>query len=320
MKSSIHDQIAKQIGEIEQGRIRRHVETLAGFGPRSVDDPATVQKTLAYLEDQLVTFGYAVSREPFGAEPYEFNLLASTVGKELPNSIVELGGHYDTVRGSPGADDNGSAVAGVLEIARVLRASSCRRTIRFCLFGAEESGLRGSRAHVDAICNNSNEEVDGIVVFEMIGFRTDEPNSQSTPIRIPIILSPPRVGNFVCVVSNFRSRRVAARFQNAARRYVPDLPLFVVKRLGGVLKDGARSDHRPYWDSKRRGIMLSDTANFRNPHYHQPTDLPDTLDYSFAVQIARATAAMLIEWAGGGMTNDREMTKSQCPMTKSAKS
>ncbi len=121
MKSSIHDQIAKQIGEIEQGRIRRHVETLAGFGPRSVDDPATVQKTLAYLEDQLVTFGYAVSREPFGAEPYEFNLLASTVGKELPNSIVELGGHYDTVRGSPGADDNGSAVAGVLEIARVLR-------------------------------------------------------------------------------------------------------------------------------------------------------------------------------------------------------
>ncbi len=295
--SSLHDQIATRIRQIDVTHLQRHVETLAGFGPRSVDDPQAVARARDFLEDELTLYGYEVQREPFGVQPHEVNLLASTVAREQPEAVVELGAHYDTVRGSPGADDNASAVAGLLEIARVLSDVACRRTIRFCLFGGEESGLRGSRAHVEAIAGNARQHVEGIVVFEMIGYRTRQPGSQRTPLRIPWLLSPPRTGDFICAVGNYRSRHLAARFQQAARRYVPQLPVFAVKFWGGVLKDGARSDHRPYWHQKRRGIMITDTANFRNPHYHQPSDLPETLDYQFAGQVAQATMAMLIEWA-----------------------
>ena len=297
MKSSIHDQIAERILQIDEVIVQRHVETLVGFGPRSVDDPAAVRRTLNYLQSELAGYGYDVRRESFDEQPHDVNLLAQVAGCEQPESVIELGAHYDTVPGSAGADDNASAVAGLLEIARMYSDLACGRTVRFCLFGAEESGLRGSHAHVDAIKRNENERVEGILVFEMIGYRTRQPRTQRTPIRIPLILSPPRVGDFICVVSNFRSRSLAARLHQAARRYVPDLRLFVVKRLGGVVKDGARSDHRPYWNDRRRGIMITDTANFRNPHYHKPSDLPETLDYEFIVQVTRATAAMLLEWS-----------------------
>ncbi|MDH3640281.1 MAG: M28 family peptidase, partial [Gammaproteobacteria bacterium] len=147
MKSNLSNEIVQCIQRIDETCVQRHVETLAGFGPRSIDDPLAVARTLDYLHSELASYGYDVSREPFGDQPHEVNLLASVVGHERPEAVIELGAHYDTVRGSPGADDNASAVAGVLEIARVLCDLVCRRTVRFCLFGAEESGLRGSHAH-----------------------------------------------------------------------------------------------------------------------------------------------------------------------------
>ena len=131
----------------------------------------------------------------------------------------------------------------------------------------------------------------------MIGYRSYESNSQRTPFRIPLVLWPPRTGDFITVVSDFQSSSIATRFQKAARKYVPTLRVFLVKRIGRLLRDGIRSDHSMYWQAGRRGVMITDTANFRNPNYHLPTDTPDTLDFNFVVQVAQAAAATSLEWA-----------------------
>lgn len=289
--------IAALIVQIDEIAVRRHVEVITGIGPRSVDDPDAVFRTLDYLKSCLQEYGYRVLEESYGERPYELNLLAEVIGTGCPGKVFELAAHYDTVRGSPGADDNTSGVAGSLEIARVLAGADSNRTMRFCFFGAEESGLRGSAGHVEHINRNKTQHVEGMVVFEMIGYRTTQRGSQRTPVRIPVILNPPSVGDFICIVSNYSSRSIASRFVRAARRYVPDLKIYAVRRLGGFIKDAARSDHVPYWRDGRKGIMITDTANFRNPNYHQATDTSETLDYEFIVQVSRAAAAMMLDWA-----------------------
>jgi Zn-dependent M28 family amino/carboxypeptidase len=289
--------IAELIAGIDEPLVRQHVQRLAGLGPRSVDDADSVIGAIAYLKSALEGFGYKVDLEPFGTEPYEVNLVAELRGASISDRVFELGAHYDTVRGSPGADDNASGVAGVLAVAEILKRAAIRRTIRFCLFGAEESGLRGSYAHVRAIRENTHQRVEGIAVFEMIGYRTQAPKSQRTPVRIPLVIWPPRTGDFIAVVSNFRSRRIAIRFEQAAARYVPELRVYAVKRLGDFFRDATRSDHLPYWRNRLSGVMITDTANFRNPNYHKPTDTAETLDYEFLVSVSRTAAAMLLEWA-----------------------
>ena len=290
--------IQAAVETIDPRRLQQHVATIAGYGPRSVDDAAAVLRTLSYCREQLRDSGYTVIEERFGDALEQINLLARRRGMLEPERVLELGAHYDTVRRTPGADDNASGVAGVLEVARVVSGLRLQRTLRFCLFGGEESGLTGSTAHAQQVVESEDERVEGILVFEMIGFRTSTANSQTTPVRIPLLLWPPRTGDFIAVISDFRSRRLAIDWERAARRWVPGLQIFPVKRIGGWFRDAARSDHVPYWRLRRKGVMITDTANFRNPNYHKPTDLPETLDYDFAADVARATLAMMLEDAG----------------------
>jgi len=209
-----------------------------------------------------------------------------------------VGAHYDTVRNCPGADDNGSGVAGVLEIARVLVDHRPERTVRMCFFAAEEVGLVGSRAHVERILADSSRRVDGLLDLEMIGYRVHEQGSQDAPVRIPLIASIPQQGDFILVAGNFQSGGLGNIFEGCVDRYVPGLKYFSANRIAGFFGDAARSDHYPYWQAGLRGIMLTDTANFRNPHYHRRTDTIDTIDFEFLCAVSRATAAALIEWGG----------------------
>jgi len=108
-----------------------------------------------------------------------------------------------------------------------------RRTIRFCFFGLEETTRGGSRTHLARIVSRKHERLAGVLVFEMIGYRTYDSNSQRTPVRIPLVLWPPRAGDFIAVVSDFRSSAIATRFHKAAKKYVPTLRVYLVKRIGG---------------------------------------------------------------------------------------
>jgi aminopeptidase YwaD len=293
----IPERILDCIKRIDEAKVRNHVESFCEIGPRCDELPSSIHSTLAYLKGALDEYGYHVQVEQSDSE-YQTNVIAELPGTMSKNCVFEIGAHYDTKPNTPGADDNGSGLAGLLEIARAMAGIKCRKTIRFCFFGMEETTRGGSRSHVARIVSRGNERLAGVLIFEMIGYRSYESNSQRTPVRIPLILWPPRTGDFITVVSDFRSSSIATRFQKAAQRYVPTLRVFLVKRIGGLLKDGIRSDHSMYWQAGRRGVMITDTANFRNPNYHRPSDTPDTLDFNFVVQVAQVTAATALEWAG----------------------
>jgi Zn-dependent M28 family amino/carboxypeptidase len=251
---------------------------------------------VAYLKQTLDQYGYEVEDERSDSE-YQTNVIAELPGTISKNRVFEIGAHYDTKPNTPGADDNASGLAGLLEIARAMAGVKSRRTVRFCFFGLEETTRGGSRSHVARMISRRNERLAGVLVFEMIGYRTYESNSQRTPLRIPLVLWPPRTGDFIAVISDFRSTSIATRFQKAAKQYVPTLRVYLVKRIGRLLRDGIRSDHSMYWKAGRKGVMITDTANFRNPNYHLPSDTPDTLDFQFVAQVAQAAAATALEWA-----------------------
>jgi Zn-dependent M28 family amino/carboxypeptidase len=298
--------IESAVSGISESSLRRHVAALTGIGPRPWNDEEATAATLAYLDRTLRGFGYRVETEVVplaatagrdgGSRSEPRNLIAVLEGGKEPDRIIEVGAHYDSVPLAPGADDNASGVAGVLEIARVAASFEFRKTLRFCLFAMEEVGLVGSRAHVERI-RSRGESHEGILVLEMIGYATDRPDSQASPVRIPLLLSPPRTGDFILVVGNFPSGGIGNRFERAAGLYVPELEIFSLERLGGFFRDAARSDHSPYWRAGLRGVMITDTANFRNPNYHRPSDTIDTLDFVFCRGVTRAAAAAVFEWA-----------------------
>ena len=302
--------IAARLSEVAIERIKHDVARIAGFGPRCNERPDAISNTITYITSRLQESGYMVATETCGADP-QVNVVTQAVGRTEPARILEFAAHYDTVPNSPGADDNGSGVAGLLELARVLARARLARTIRFCFFAMEEVDKRGSRTHVEIMAEKPDESVDGVVVYEMIGFRTDAPRSQRTPFRFPLVLWPPTTGNFIAVVSNSLSRGLAELFAQAARCNIPSMRIYVLKRLGGYLGDAVRSDHVCYWHAGRRGIMVTDTANFRNPNYHQASDTPETLDYHFIAEIVAASAAMALEWAGcpGGTGDPRHFQR-----------
>jgi hypothetical protein len=227
------------------------------------------------------------------------NLFAELRGARQPDRIIEVSAHYDTVPFSPGADDNSSGVAALLEVARVLADARPAKTIRFCFFGAEESGLLGSAAHLQDLLADDSQTVEGLLNLDGVGFATDEPDSQRAPVRIPIVAWMPTTGNFITVIGNWSSGWLGNLYEDAADVYVPELRYFSANRIGGMFDDARRSDHAVYWDAGYDAIFLADTTEFRTDTYHQPTDTPDTLDHVFLRRVTQATAATLLEWADG---------------------
>jgi len=300
------------VNDVKTNNLKIHVWELTSTGCR-FDKPGVdfdvefyqqiQSQKISYITSELEKYGYKVSSEEFEFPDcfnYDekikgINLFASKKGTVYPNKIIELGAHYDTLNG-PGADDNCSGVAGVLEIARTLADVQTKKTIRFCFFDLEEWGLFGSRFHVTNILE-SKEDFEGIIVFEMIGYATDEPDTQKTPLRIPVIFNPPKVGNFIVVAGNFKSAGLGRMYESSIDKYVDNLEYFSANIIGGLIGDAARSDHQPYWRRGMKGIMITDTANFRNPNYHKKTDTIETLNFDFMTKVVKATSATLLECA-----------------------
>jgi len=283
--------VAALVTGVEQARLSTHITTLLEHGPRSTSNQAAIQHSVTYIRTQLAQYGYRPYTEALASGAV--NILAEHPGSSSPGQILELAAHYDTRANTPGADDNASGVAALLEIARLLARAQPEYTIRFCFFAHEEDGFEGSRQHVQLI-RERNETLVGAVVLEMVGYATELPDSQDTPLRIPLLFSPPTTGNFIAVAGNLRSGGLGNRFEQAADLYVPALPYFSANRLAGFLSDALRSDHSAYWEQGYRAIMLTDTANFRNPHYHQPGDTLATLNLDFLQNVTRAVLASVL--------------------------
>jgi hypothetical protein len=203
---------------------------------------------------------------------------------------ILIGAHYDTVPGTPGADDNAGAVAVLLAVARAIGP---RSNVSVVAFNGEECGFVGSRALLEDLGGHRPREVH---VLEMVGFTAKGENSQRNPI--PMVPTP-TVGDFLGLVGTQPSAGVLDRVLKCAGHssvpvyglYLPELPLEMMKNL---VPHAFRSDHAPFWARDIPALMWTDTAEFRNPNYHRATDTPDTLDYGFMAEVARLLSHVVL--------------------------
>lgn len=290
-------------GIVSIDRIRHHVQALEGVRhPKSA--PEALDRAANYITAQLNTLGYEMSEQHFPDNGQNFrNIIATRCGLVQHQERVVVLAHYDTVAGSPGADDNASGVAVLLEIATVLAQLRFERTIHFIGVTLEEneqegdpdSGTRGSRA-LAAHARESGWNIDGVVVLESVAYAGDRV-VQSAPPGVPV--SVPGIGNFIAVVGNERSKELVDGFSRAIERQRIDLPhvALTVPGNGEALPDSRRSDHSAFWDEGYQAIMVTDTTNYRNPHYHRTTDTLETLNPEFAAKVCSVTAGLLVDMA-----------------------
>jgi Zn-dependent M28 family amino/carboxypeptidase len=282
-------------------RLRLHVDRLAGLiGPRHLGKPKSFEAAATYVERELAKHGDAVVREAYAIDDHEVaNYYVERRGTTKPEQIVIIGAHYDTVSTTPGADDNASAVAVLLEVLGLLRDCKPNKTIRFISFACEEppyfwTNSMGSQVHA-LNCRKRNEQITAMFCLEMLGYYSDEPNSQKLPDGIPRWLgwAFPKRGNFLASVGNLKSIKAVWDFRRGFKRG-SKLPLFSIA-LPEMIQSIRLSDNSSFWDQGYPALMITDTSFLRNPHYHQPSDLPETLDYDRMAQATRGIASAM-EW------------------------
>jgi Zn-dependent M28 family amino/carboxypeptidase len=292
------------LDSISTARIKKHITNLQGVRhPETA--PEALDRAADYIDTCLRQFGYDTSEHTFIDNGGEYrNLLATLPGNSEPERKLLVIAHYDTVAVSPGADDNASGVAVLLELARVFGNLHPKMSLIFAAVSLEENehpepfkglGLRGSRA-LARHAVDLGWSIDGVIVLESVAYAGPDA-AQTAPKGLPIQVPP--VGDFIAVIGNTASASLAEAFMHAADRYQPNLPKIplIVPGNGELFPDTRRSDHAPFWDRGYPAIMLTDTTNFRNPHYHSPSDTPDTLNLDFATAVCRAVAGCLWQLA-----------------------
>jgi aminopeptidase YwaD len=265
------------------------------------ESPRGLAAVADYLARELAGAGYSVTRDPVRHDGATAdNIIADRPGEDGEGAgVVLVGAHYDAVPGSPGADDNGSGVAGMLAVARAVARVKTRAAVRFIGFSFEESGLVGSAHYARKLSTAEINRLAAVLVLEMIGYRSTGPRSQDFPEGIGMFAEEPlpERGDFIGVLglSTAPAPLVALK---EARPYTPELPaafLSIPAAAAVLMPDLLRSDHSPFWLFGAPAVMITDTANFRNPNYHQRSDRLSTLDLDFMTSVARwVTAATLI--------------------------
>jgi Zn-dependent M28 family amino/carboxypeptidase len=324
------------MARIDAGRLRRLVESLPG--PRSrLHDPDAMAATDELLVSAWRDAGWRIGRQrlslknvrgvydyptpdagPFGLHTYESlegaNLVAIAEG--ATDDAVVVVAHHDTVRGAPGADDNGAGVAVLLELAERLAGRRFHRTVVLAAPDFEEIGMIGSRSLVHWL--RARYRVKVSVVFDPIGYMDPAPGSQTVPPGLDRLY--PRqlarmaergyAGDTVVALYRRRSVKLARQWAQCLAATIgrervllvrDPLDLAVVGRLLVALpaaRNFSRSDHVRFWEAGLPAIQVTNTANFRNPNYHRPTDTPDTLDYDTLAAVAAATALLVERVAG----------------------
>ena len=273
-------------------RLRAHVEALATrIGPRHLHRPESLAEAARYIEEDLRASGYEVTRQPFDCLGVEIcNLEAVLPGGE---ETLVVGAHYDSVVGCPAADDNGSGVAATLEIARMLRRLKPRRTVRFLAFVNEEppwfqTESMGSLVYARA-ARRRGDRIIGMISLETIGYFDDEPGSQAYPA--PLSAFYPDTGDFIGFVGNLASRAFVRRCVELFRAHSP-FPCEGAA-LPAMLPGIGWSDHWAFWQVGYPGLMVTDTAPYRYPHYHERTDTPDKLDFERMARVVEGVAKVI---------------------------
>jgi Zn-dependent M28 family amino/carboxypeptidase len=272
--------------------LERHVHYLAGrIGERNVYRAGAYDRAARYIHDELAGSGYAPNVHRFEVD----RVAAANIDTERSGStdeILVIGAHYDSVSGCPGANDNASGVAALIELARIVRPDTGRRTIRFVAFANEEppffmTDAMGSVVYARA-CRARGERIVGMFSLETIGYYTSDRGSQQYPGPALFHRLYPDMGNFIGFVSNFASRRLMREAGREFRRRAT-FPSEGVAAPAGVPGIGW-SDHWSFWQQGYPAVMITDTAPYRYPHYHQVSDTPDKLNYDSYARVVMGLA------------------------------
>lgn len=288
------------------------------------EDVRGLRATETLLVDRLKGLGYEPTIEPVRwsvpthEEPRVWNnIFVELKGVEIPGEVLIVGAHFDAVVGAPGADDNGTGVAALLELARVLKDRPLKRTVRLVFFNLEEVGLIGSRAHAAALEPLVRPGTDappavgalkvvGMVSLEMLGYFSDVPGSQRSPVKdIPGVFTSPTVGDFIAVVTVKGYQPFSQRLAAEMTKGAPGLKVLTLDFMPVPMPDMLRSDHAPFMALGVPAVMLTDSANFRNPNYHSARDTVGTLDAERFTAVVRGLAGAveaIAEAAGAGTT------------------
>ncbi|MDQ1817311.1 M28 family peptidase [Massilia sp. CCM 9210] len=278
-------------------RLRQHVVTIASK-EHNTRTPRALRETADYIDAELSRYGYKVEKQVFQADDETvWNLEVEIKGTSTPDEIVIIGAHYDSAHGSPGANDNGSGTAMVLELARRFRTARPERTLRFVLFTNEEPPHFSTTAMGSLVYANRSrarkENIVAMLSLETIGYYSDAPGSQ----RYPIIFKPffPDVGNFVAIIGDLRSRELVQQTVSTFRKssHLPSEGIAAFPWIKGI----DWSDHSAFWTNDYRALMITDTAIFRYPHYHTKDDTPEKLNYPHIARLFSGIRVMVEELA-----------------------
>lgn len=267
----------------------QHVEVLAEeISERSIGSYSRLEKAADYIHDSLEELGYSVREQVYKMQQDYRNVIAEVPGTAADKEIIVVGAHYDTVIGTPGADDNASGVAALLELARMCKNVRFKRTVRFVAFSLEEppvfrTEFMGSRVYARR-ARQIGENIVAMLCLESVGFYTDVEGSQDYPLPL-MSLFYPKQGNFVAVVGNFGSRDLVNKVEGNIKEscQVPVETLVSPSIVPGV----DFSDHASFWEEDYPAVMITDTAMYRNPNYHRITDTIKTLDFETLSELVK---------------------------------
>jgi Zn-dependent M28 family amino/carboxypeptidase len=285
--------------------LRRHVVAIASREHNQLRF-AELEAAASYIERTFEGYGHRVEAQRIETPDGEVrNIEVEIKGADLASEIIVVGAHYDSVVGAVGANDNGSGVAAVLELARLLREAKPARTLRLVAFVNEEppffkTNQMGSWIY-SRRAKERRENIVAMLSLETIGYYSDRPGSQHYPF--PLGLFYPSTGNFIAFVSDLSSRALLHQVLASFRRHaeIPSESVAAPAFIPGV----DWSDHWSFWKEGYPALMVTDTAPYRYPHYHTAQDTPDKVDYERTARVVTGLQRMLLDLASGGNTPRR---------------
>jgi Zn-dependent M28 family amino/carboxypeptidase len=294
---------------VDAARLEAHVKKLSeDFYPRSFDQAKNLDAAADYIRDEFRAAGGVVSEQQYDVNGRQFRNIIARFGSAGPDGTAPLtviGAHYDShgdlsqgtvprETHTPGADDNASGIAGLIELARMFGKQAPPRSIELVAYTLEEppnfrSENMGSMRHAKRLAATGR-KVDMMIVLEMIGYFSDAPNSQRYPVP-GLGLIYPTQGNFISVIGRIDDREIT-RHVKAKMSGATDLPVWSMNALP-IVQGIDFSDHLSYWAHGISAVMVTDTSFYRTPHYHQAGDVATTLDYKRMAKVVQAVGAVM---------------------------
>ena len=284
-----------EVPDVSPERLKTHVQKLSEeFSPRSYIDTENLDRTAAYIKHEFEQTRGQVTEQPYKANGKSYRNVIAMFGKESKERIV-IGAHYDVCEPLPGADDNASGVAGLIELAYLLGKTELPMQIELVAYTLEEppffrSETMGSAVHAASL-KKQGVQVRAMMSLEMIGYFSDEPNSQSFPNPVLRLFYPSR-GNFISIVGNFGQINLVRKMKRTMRANT-SLPVYSINApswLPGI----DFSDHLNYWKNDFPAVMITDTSFYRNQNYHTAQDTLEKLDYNRIAQVVQAVHATIL--------------------------